>query len=99
MRSQSVQGSHSARAAALPELFVPAQPQLSCALHHKADEFHGRYRGIPIKGKAPRFLAPNHIFATQRLKNSNRPVETVTPLGTALNIPFNDGVADKRPRH
>lgn len=80
-RHLSIQGS--ARAAALPTLFIPALPQLSCALHHKAAEFHGRYLPIPIKGKAPRFPTPNYIFATQRSKNSNRPVETVTPLGTA----------------
>ena len=92
-RHLSVQGS--ARAAALPSLFVAAQPQLSCALHHKADEFHGRYREIPIKGKAPRFPTPNYIFATERSKHSNRPVETVTPLGTAINLPINDGFADK----
>jgi hypothetical protein len=92
-RHLSIQGS--ARAAALPALFVAAQPQLSCALHHKADEFHGRYRQIPIKGKAVRFSTPNYIFATQRSKHSNRPVETVTPLGTAINLPINDGFADK----
>ena len=94
-RHLSIQGS--ARAAALPTLFIPALPQLSCALHHKAAEFHGRYQPIPIKGKAPRFPTPNYIFATQRSKNSNRPVETVTPLGTALNLPINDGIADKDP--
>jgi hypothetical protein len=92
-RHLSIQGS--ARAAYLPSLFVAAQPQLSCALHLKADEFHGRYRPIPIKDKAPRFSTPNYIFATQRSKNSNRPVETVTPLGTAINLPINDGFADK----
>ena len=92
-RHLSIRGS--ARAAALPSLFAPAQPQLSCALHHKADEFHGRYRQIPIKGKAARFPTPNYIFATERSKHSNRPVETVTPLGTAINLPINDGIADK----
>jgi hypothetical protein len=92
-RHLSIRGS--ARAAALPLLFVAAEPELSCSLHHKADEFHGRYRQIPINGKAPRFSTPNHIFATQRSKNSNRPVETVTPLGTAINVPINDGFANK----
>lgn len=92
-RHLSVQGS--ARAAALPSLFVAAQPQLSCGFHHKADEFHGRYRQIPIKGKAARFPTPNYIVATQRSKHSNRPVETVTPMGTALSLPINDGFADK----
>ena len=92
-RHLSIQGS--ARAAALPELFVPAQPQLGCALHHKAEEFHGHYREIPTKGKAPWFLAPNYFSSTQHSKNSNRPVETVTPLATALNSPINDRFADK----
>jgi len=92
-RHLSVQGS--ARATALPALFVLPQPQLSCALHHKAQEFHGGYRQIPIKGKAPRFTAPHYIFATQGSKHSNRPVETATPLGTALNLHVNDGFADK----
>jgi hypothetical protein len=79
-RHLSVQGS--ARAAALPSLFVPAQPQLSCKLHHNAEEFIGSYRQIPLKGKAARFPAPNFIFATQRSKDSKRPIETVTPLAT-----------------
>lgn len=85
----------SARAAALPSLFAVALPQLSCKLYHHAGDFHGTYRPIPLKGRAARFLAPNFIFATQRSKNSNRPIETVTPLGTALNLPINAGYADK----
>jgi hypothetical protein len=89
----SIQGS--ARAADLPALFVPALPQPSCALRHKAKEFHGRYQGIPIKGKASRFSTPNFIFATARSKHSQRPIETVTPLATALNLPINDRFADK----
>ena len=92
-RHLSIRGS--ARAAALPSLFVAAQPQLSCKLHRKAEEFHGGYQQIPINGKASRFSTPNYIFATQRSKHSNRPIETVTPLGTALNLPVNDGFADK----
>ena len=84
----------SARAAALPSLFVAALPQLSCKLYHKAEDFIGTYRPIPLKGKPARFLTPNFIFATQRSKNSNRPIETVTPLATALNLPINEGYAD-----
>src|SRR5437762_1337847 len=80
----------SARAAALPALFVPATPQSSCRLHLKASEFHGAYRLIPIKGAAPRFPTPDFVFATEPSKHSNRPVETVTPLATALNLPIND---------
>lgn len=91
-RNLSIQGS--ARAAGLPGLFVPAQPPLSCHLHHQAEDFHGHYRQIPIKGKAPRFPTPNFIFATARSKDSKRPIETVTPVATALNLPINDRFAD-----
>jgi hypothetical protein len=91
-RHLSVPGS--ARAAALPSLFALAQPQLSCKLHHGAGEFVGLYRQIPLKGKAARFPVPNFLFATQKSKQSNRPIETVTPLATGLNLPINDGYAD-----
>lgn len=91
-RHLSVRGS--ARAAALPSLFVPALPQLGCSMHHKPAEFTAHYHGVPVKGAAARFSAPNYIFATQPSKDSKRPKETVTPLATALNLPLNDGFAD-----
>jgi hypothetical protein len=91
-RHLSIQGS--ARAAALPALFAPDQPQLSCKLDHQSGDFIGLYRPIPTKGKAPRFATPNFIFATQNSKHSKRPIETVTPLAIALNLPLNDGFAD-----
>src|SRR5260370_31911927 len=78
-------------AAAVPSLFAPAMPQPSCKLHIKSGEFVGLYRQIPLKGKAPRFATPNFIFATQNSRHSKRPVETVTPLAIALNLPLNDG--------
>ena len=92
-RHLSVRGS--SRAAALPSLFVPALPQLACSMHHKSGEFTAHYQQVPVKGSAPRFPAPHYIFATQASKNSKRPIETVTPLVTALNVPLNDGFADK----
>lgn len=91
-RHLSVQGS--ARATALPSLFSPAQPQLSCKFDHKAAEFIGSYQQIPLKGRASQFPTPNYIFATQISKHSKRPIETVTPLATAVNLPINDGFAD-----
>jgi hypothetical protein len=91
-RHLSVRGS--ARAAALPSLFVPALPQLACSMHHQPAEFTAHYHQVPVKGAAQRFSAPNYIFATQRSKDSKRPIETVTPLATALNLPLNDGFAD-----
>lgn len=88
----SVRGS--ARAAALPSLFVPATPQSACKLYLKAPNFIGGYRPIPIKGSAPRFSTPAFIFATQRSKHSNRPIETVTPLAAALALHINNSFAD-----
>jgi len=92
-RHLSIRGS--ARASALPALFVPAMPQSSCKLHRQAPDFIGNYRPIPIKGAAPRFSTPNFIFATEASKHSKRPVETVTPLAMALNLPVNDRFEDK----
>jgi hypothetical protein len=90
----SIRGS--ARAAALPSLFVPGQTQLACDLDLDLDppSFAGSYEQIPIKGTRPRFPTSNFIFATQRSKHSNRPVETVTPLAIALNLHINDGFKD-----
>jgi hypothetical protein len=93
-RHLSVRGS--ARAAALPSLFVPVLPQLDCSMHHKPAEFTGHYHPVPVKGAAQRFPAPQYIFATERSKDSKRPIETVTPLVTALNVPLNDGFADNQ---
>ena len=91
-RHLSVRGS--ARAAALPSLFSLAIPQLSCKFHAHAESFVGEYRQIPLKGTAPRFPTPNHIFATERSKHSNRPLETILPLATALNLPVYDSLKD-----
>jgi hypothetical protein len=91
-RNLSVRGS--ARAAALPALFVTATPQSACRLHHNTTEFIGSYQQIPLKGTAPRFATPNFIFATEISKQSKRPVETVTPLSIALAEPINDRFTD-----
>jgi hypothetical protein len=91
-RHLSVQGS--ARAADLPSLFAPPLGLFSCGLRPKADEFHGHYHHVPIKSKPARFATPNFIVATARSKHSKRPMETVTPLATALDLPINDGFDD-----
>ena len=64
-------------------------------LHRKTEDFIGSYRQIPLKGTAARFPTPNFIFATARSKHSKRPIETVTPLAMALNLPINDRFVDK----
>jgi len=89
----SIQGS--ARAAALPSLFVPGQSQLACEFDFDPPSFACSYEKVPLAGKRPRFPTPNSIFATQQSKNSKRPIETVTPLAIALGLPLNDGFKDK----
>jgi len=91
-RHLSIRGS--ARAAGLPSLFSAALPQLSCKFHAHEEGFVGEYRQIPLKGAAPRFSTPNHIFATEPSRQSKRPLETVLPLATALNLPVNHSVKD-----
>lgn len=91
-RNLSVRGS--ARAAALPALFVPGMPQSACRLHHKTGQFIGSYQQIPLKGAKPRFATPAFIFATEKSKHSKRPIETVTPLSTALAVHTNGRFAD-----
>jgi hypothetical protein len=89
----SIRGS--ARATALPSLFVPATSQWACEFDFVPPSFAGSYENIPIKGVRPRFLTPDAIFATQQSKHSKRPIETVTPLAVALNLHINDRFADK----
>jgi hypothetical protein len=85
----------SARATALPSLFVPAQSQFTCAFNFVPPSFAGNYEQIPIKGIRPRFATPQSILATHRSKHSKRPIETVTPLAIALKLHINDRFADK----
>jgi hypothetical protein len=89
----SIRGS--ARATALPSLFVPAQSQLACEFDFVPPSFAGSYEDIPLKGIRPRFATPQSILATQRSKHSKRPIETVTPLAIALKLHINDRFTDK----
>jgi hypothetical protein len=84
----------SSRAAALPSLFAPvdyAKHQLSCALAAGSKaQFGGTYNSVAIAGVVPRFATPDFIFATKASTDSNRPVETITPLAQALNLTPDD---------
>lgn len=87
----SIQGS--ARAAALPSLFVPAN--VSCILTAGSGSFTGQYAKVSgVKAGSSRFLAPNFLFATQKSKSSNRPVETITPLSLATGLTINSSYPD-----
>ena len=106
-------GSHlsirgSARAAALPSLFVPdsvkygkAGTTLSCELNSSAPgfagaDFAGDYVAESLRSLGPtRFSTPDVIFATSHTKPtaiSRRPYETVIPLACALKLSINASI-------
>jgi hypothetical protein len=84
----------SARAMALPSLFVPVTPQLACTLVANAGSATGTYSEVAIQGNAPRFAMPAFVFATKASHHSNRPVETVSALLAAFNLPLDDDHSD-----
>lgn len=87
----SIQGS--ARAAALPSMFVPAN--VSCIFTAGSGSFTGQYATVSgVKAGSPRFLTPNFLFATQKSKHSNRPVETITPLSLATGLSIDSSYPD-----
>jgi broad specificity phosphatase PhoE len=89
----SIRGS--ARAAAIPSLFVPSPATLSCCpLAAGVSGFQGSYVTVNIQTNTPRFQTPDFLFATQASSHSNRPVETVTPLSAALNLSLDSKHAD-----
>ena len=84
----------SARAFALPSLFNPVTPQTDCALVAAVGSVTGTYSQVSIEGNAPRFAMPAFVFATQASHHSNRPVETVSPLLAAFNLPLDNSRSD-----
>ena len=48
----------------------------------------------PVGDQRVPLAKPDFIFATARSKNSNRPVETVMPLSSALNEPISNEILD-----
>jgi hypothetical protein len=46
-------------------------------------------------GVRPDLPTPQFIFATHQSPHSNRPVETVTPLATALNLPIDNTILNE----
>jgi hypothetical protein len=85
----SVRGS--ARAAALPSLFmpVPSAPLQfpSCDLTGGSADFTTSYQLINLQQpSAPRFQTPDFILAAKPDGKSQRPSETITPLATALGL-------------
>jgi len=92
----SVKGS--ARAAALPSLFLPGTVELSCAPNPvppiDCQVYTAGYRKVGEDGLTPRFSAPQFLFATKRSFESNRPFETVAGLSAALALETNQEYKD-----
>jgi hypothetical protein len=88
----SVRGS--SRAAALPSLFETVDPGWCCALSASSKSFAGAYTTVGTQPATPTYAVPDFLFATAASKNSNRPVETITPLSVALGLSIDDKHAD-----
>ena len=94
----SIRGS--ARAAALPALFVPGdkppagRAQLCCAMSPgPSGQAVGTYTFGTVAATSSRFPTPHYLFATASSDASSRPLETVTPLAQALQC-LNDPAID-----
>jgi hypothetical protein len=84
----------SARAMALPSLFVPVTPQTACALAASASSTTGTYNTVAGSGGAPRFEIPAFVLATRASHTSNRPIETISPLLAAFSLPLDADHSD-----
>jgi hypothetical protein len=92
-RHLSVRGS--ARAAALPSLFLPQGPSTpECKLALGQSAFSAAYEEKTIPSPAPRFSTPDFIFATAASHHSDRPIETVTPTAAALGLDIDDSYSN-----
>jgi hypothetical protein len=86
----SIRGS--ARAAALPSLFIPGgkpaagTEELCCEMSpgSSSGQVLGTYAFGTVKASSSRFPTPNYFFATASSHASSRPLETITPLAQAL---------------
>ena len=102
----SIRGS--ARAAALPLLFIPGgtpaadEQQLCCEIARvirprpspgSCSQVLGTYTFGTVPAAASRFPTPQYLFATASSSDSSRPLETVTPVAQAL-LSLNDPAID-----
>jgi broad specificity phosphatase PhoE len=84
----------------------PSRPALVLVIRHgeksgKKNDIHLNARGYEranaLHGLFPnRFPAPEFLFATKASDNSNRPVETITPLSKALGLPIQSQFANNQ---
>jgi phosphohistidine phosphatase SixA len=65
-------------------------PHLSAAGVARADKLPGYFPTLLADGQSV-----DYIFATKASKNSNRPVETITPLAESLRFPIDQSYANR----
>ncbi len=82
----SVRGT--ARAAAIPSLFLPGAQATSCRIEAANGTVSTAFVQEPIAGPPPRFDMPDVIFATADSHASCRPRQTALPTAVALGKPF-----------
>jgi hypothetical protein len=76
------------------EMLTDGRPDLAPAGFERAKAIPQLFGGA--SGAAPHNLPrPDFLFATHVSKNSDRPVETITPLSAALGLTISSEVADK----
>jgi phosphohistidine phosphatase SixA len=68
-------------------------PHLSAAGVARAEKLTGYFPSLLADGQSV-----DYIFATKASKNSNRPVETITPLAASLRLPIDQSYANNRYR-
>ena len=69
-------------------------PDLTPVGYHRADLLPTLFVAPKGSTQMPRLRRPDALFATDRSKHSNRPVETITPLSIALNLTINHDFED-----
>ena len=70
-------------------------PDLTPVGFKRADALPSLFVAPKGSSQPPRLLRPDVIFAADTSKHSNRPIETVTPLSRALQLPIDHDYLDK----
>jgi hypothetical protein len=69
-----------------------SDPNLAVAGQERAQAYTVYFQNYPINGATLKF---DFLFACTDSSKSDRPVETITPLANAINLPINQNYADK----
>jgi len=69
-------------------------PNLSPVGYKRAELIPTLFLPQPGSSKLPRLPRPDALFATAPSKNSDRPIETITPLSQSLHLRINEDFSD-----